>query len=50
MDRGLQFAPAVPGDEPAYTSLYRALANFDNGLPQVAHGNQNNQNNQNNQK
>jgi hypothetical protein len=33
---GLRFAPATPGDEPAYTALYRALADFDAGLPQVA--------------
>jgi hypothetical protein len=26
---GLRFAPATPGDEPAYTALYRALADFD---------------------
>jgi hypothetical protein len=26
---GLQFAPAVPGDEPAYIALQRALANYD---------------------
>ncbi len=32
---GLRFAPATPGDEPAYTALYRALADFDAGM-QVA--------------
>jgi hypothetical protein len=33
---GLRFAAATPGDEPAYNALYRALADFDAGLPQVA--------------
>ncbi len=28
-DQGLQFAPAVPGDESAYTALYQALAQYD---------------------
>jgi hypothetical protein len=32
---GLRFAPATPGDEPAYAALYRALADLDAGLPQV---------------
>jgi len=32
-DKGLWFAPATPGDEPAYTSLYYALAAFEAGLP-----------------
>jgi len=32
-DKGLWFAPATPGDEPAYTSLYYALASFEAGLP-----------------
>jgi hypothetical protein len=27
--QGLQFAPAVPGDEAAYTALHQALANYD---------------------
>jgi hypothetical protein len=27
-ERGLWFAPAVSGDEPAYTAVHRALANF----------------------
>jgi hypothetical protein len=27
--QGLQFAPAVPGDEPAYATLHEALANYD---------------------
>jgi hypothetical protein len=30
---GLWFAPAVPGDEPAYLALYRALAAYDAGMP-----------------
>jgi hypothetical protein len=33
---GMRFAPATPGDEPAYTALYRALADFDAGLQAVA--------------
>ena len=32
-DRGLWFAPATPGDEPAYLALYHALAAFDAGIP-----------------
>jgi hypothetical protein len=32
-ERGLWFAPAVPGDEPAYLTLYRALAAYDAGMP-----------------
>jgi hypothetical protein len=32
---GMRFAPATPGDEPAYNALYRALADFDAGM-QVA--------------
>jgi len=32
-DKGLWFAPATPGDESAYTSLYYALAAFEAGLP-----------------
>jgi hypothetical protein len=27
--QGLQFAPAVPGDQPAYVALHQALANYD---------------------
>ena len=27
--QGLQFAPAVPGDESAYVALHQALANYD---------------------
>jgi hypothetical protein len=34
-DQGLRFAPAVPGDEAAYTALYRALAAFDAGLQRL---------------
>jgi hypothetical protein len=34
--KGLRFAAATPGDEPAYTALYRALADFDAALPRVA--------------
>jgi hypothetical protein len=33
---GLRFAAATPGDEPAYTALYRALADFDAAMPQAA--------------
>jgi hypothetical protein len=32
-ERGLWFAPAVSGDEPAYLTLYRALAAYDAGMP-----------------
>jgi hypothetical protein len=35
-DKGLWFAPATPGDEPAYLALYHALAAFDAGMPRVA--------------
>jgi hypothetical protein len=35
-DRGLWFAPASPGDEPAYLALYHALAAFDAGMPRLA--------------
>jgi hypothetical protein len=35
-DKGLQFAPATPSDEPAYLALYHALAAFDAGMPRVA--------------
>ena len=28
-ERGLQFAPALPGDEPAYAALHQALAAYD---------------------
>jgi hypothetical protein len=28
-EKGLRFAPAAPGDEPAYTALYHALAAYD---------------------
>ena len=33
---GLRFAPATPGDEPAYNALWRALADFDAGMQPVA--------------
>jgi hypothetical protein len=32
---GLRFAPAVSGDEPYYTTLHRALVNYDMGLSQL---------------
>jgi len=35
-DKGLWFAPAAPGDEPAYQALYYALAAFDAGMPRLA--------------
>jgi hypothetical protein len=35
-DRGLWFAPAAPGDEPAYLALYHALAAFEAGMPRLA--------------
>jgi hypothetical protein len=35
-NRGLLFAPAAPGDEPAYTALHGALVTYDYGLHQVA--------------
>jgi hypothetical protein len=38
-DQGLQFAPATPGDEPAYRALYHAMAAFDAGMPRLAQGN-----------
>ena len=28
-DNGLQFAPAVDGEQTAYNALHRALANYD---------------------
>jgi hypothetical protein len=31
---GLQFAPATPGDDPAYRALYHALAAYDAGMTQ----------------
>jgi hypothetical protein len=37
-DKGLRFAPAVPGDADAYRSLYHALHAFDAGMPTVASG------------
>ncbi|HEY7426466.1 MAG TPA: hypothetical protein VH682_19690 [Gemmataceae bacterium] len=36
-DKGLWFAPAAPGDQSAYTSLYHALAAFDAGMPRTTH-------------
>ena len=35
-DKGLWFAPAAPGDEPAYQALYYAHAAFDAGMPRLA--------------
>jgi hypothetical protein len=35
-DKGLWFAPATPGEEPAYLALYHAMAAFDAGLPRTA--------------
>jgi hypothetical protein len=35
-EKGLRFAPAAPGDEPAYTALYHALAAYDAGAARVA--------------
>jgi len=32
IDKGLLFAPAVPGQENAYIALYRAMQSFDEGL------------------
>jgi len=32
---GLVFAPATPGDEPAYNSLYLSLRSFENGIQQA---------------
>jgi hypothetical protein len=37
-EKGLWFAPAAPGDEPAYLALYHAMAAFDAGMPRVAGG------------
>ena len=37
-EKGLWFAPAAPGDEPAYLALYHALAAFDAGMPRLATG------------
>jgi hypothetical protein len=31
-EHGLRFAPAVPGDEPAYTALHEALARYDTAV------------------
>ncbi len=35
-DRGLRFAPAVPGDADAYRALYHALQAYDAGMTSVA--------------
>jgi hypothetical protein len=35
-DKGLWFAPATPGDEPAYLALYHALVAFDAGMTPLA--------------
>jgi hypothetical protein len=35
-DKGLIFAPAVPGDADSYRMLYRALQAFDAGMASVA--------------
>jgi hypothetical protein len=35
-DKGLWFAPATPGEEPAYLSLYHSLAAFDAGITRLA--------------
>jgi hypothetical protein len=35
-DRGLQFARAIPGDEPAYSALYQRLAAYDRSLREFA--------------
>jgi hypothetical protein len=32
IDHGLQFAPAVPGDEPAYLALHQSLAAYDSAV------------------
>jgi hypothetical protein len=37
-DKGLRFAPAVPGDADAYRALYHALQSFDAGMTTVASG------------
>jgi hypothetical protein len=37
-ERGLWFAPATPGDEPAYRALYHALVAFDTNMTQTARG------------
>lgn len=34
-EKGLEFAPASPADEPAYVALYHALASFDRGMQRV---------------
>ncbi|GIW80650.1 MAG: hypothetical protein KatS3mg105_2457 [Gemmatales bacterium] len=37
-NKGLRFAPATTGDEPYYTALHRAMANYDIALAQLAEG------------
>jgi hypothetical protein len=37
-EEGLEFAPAAPGDEAAYTSLYQAMRAFDAGLQVASKG------------
>ena len=36
LKQGLKIAPAAPGDEPYYTSLYNSLISYDLGLAQLA--------------
>jgi hypothetical protein len=38
-EKGLMFAPAVPGDEAAYVALYNAMVAFDNGMTQLTANN-----------
>jgi hypothetical protein len=35
IDNGLMFAPALPVDQPYYTSLYQTMLNYDTGLNQM---------------
>jgi hypothetical protein len=37
-ENGLVFAPATPGEEPAYRTLYQAMASYAHSLPQVSTG------------
>lgn len=37
-DQGLRFAPAAPGDEPAYRALHQALNAYDAGIAQLTAG------------
>jgi hypothetical protein len=34
-DNGLDFAPAVPGQEGAYRAMYNALSAFDSSMPSI---------------